>query len=89
MDNNPGLEESTFKIKVTKSSFGNLGEQNFKVLSELKIITEDVLLLSTEDFSKTYSTVKGAKTAKSKLKLDKATIEPFQSQCYEYELEKI
>jgi len=89
MNNNPGLDESTFKLKATKSSFGNLGEQNFKVVSEPKIVTENVFLLSTEDFSKTFDTYKGARISAGKRKLTDYSIEPFQSQCYEYELEKL
>ncbi len=89
MNNKPGLDESTFKLKVTKSSFGNLEEQNFKVVSEPKIVTEDVFLLSTEDFSITFETYKGAKISVAKRKLIDYSIEPFQSQCYQYGLEKI
>lgn len=88
MNDKPGLEETTFKLKLTKLSLSNL-EQNFKVVSEPKIVTEDVFLLSTEDFSRTYSTLKGAKISAGKRKLTDYSIEPFQSQCYEYQLEKL
>lgn len=80
-----------FKLKLDRSTFSSISDtskavesKELEVLSEPIMILVDVFLLTSGDFSGTYSTMKGAKIARKLRKFIDFEIEKIKENAWEY-----